>query len=237
MGETLTVFNQSALPKSHNVPSLMGPGAIKTVQGLGSLLSDCSCAEFIKKKNEERKDKRAKLPNVWLFVIKFMVIHACSELMDTQWHRDLIALISCTRQTKCPRFAQRMQGRKREERIFDLVSTWKQAVRLLITPLYSTSEQSCTVQRGALYISSLRKAIYRRGVTLPAPSYFLLFEMFFRCWCSSVAVGGKKTHKCLQRSLQCWENCGKAMMALITSKALRNLLSRPKLITNTNKDH
>lgn len=78
---------------------------------------------------------------------------------------------------------QRKHGGKREERIFDLVSTWKQAVRLLITPLYSPSEQSCAVQRGALYTSSPRKAIYRRRFPLVAPelfSFFLFWATFFR---------------------------------------------------------
>lgn len=112
--------------------------------------------------------------------------------MDTQWQCDLMALISCTCQTKRLRYVQRKQGGKREERIFDLVSTWKQAVRLLITRLYSTSEQSCAVQRGALYTSSLRKAIYRRGFTLLAQELFsFFFELLFRCRCSSVAAKNK----------------------------------------------
>lgn len=52
------LFNQRALLKSHNAQRLMDRGAIKTVVGLGSLLSDRSCAEFIKKKTKKQEKIR-----------------------------------------------------------------------------------------------------------------------------------------------------------------------------------
>lgn len=149
--------------------------------------------------------------------------------MDTQRQCDLMGLISCACQTKRPRNAQRKQGGKREERIFDLVSTWKQAVGLLITPLYSTGEQSCAVQRGALYISSPRKAIYRRGFTLLARelfSFFFFFELFFRCPCSSVAA--KKRMPSMQFPIL--RNYEIVTFECINIEAFSDMQSQPKIM-------
>lgn len=85
----------------------MDDGIVKTAIGFGSLLPDYSCTQFKKKKEEKRS---AKLPHVLLFVIKFMVMHAWSGLMDPQLQSDVMALVSCACQRKRLRYVEWKQG-------------------------------------------------------------------------------------------------------------------------------
>lgn len=116
----------------------------------------------------------------------------------------------------------RRGGEKREERIFDLVSTWKRAVRLLITRLYSRSEQSCAVQRGALHTSSLRKAIYRRGFTRLAPRVIFFFFFLSHFFVAGVLLSLQETNV-FSAVFQYWESIG-----IATLEAFSNTRNRPK---------
>lgn len=137
---------------------------------------------------------------MWLFVIKFMAMHAWSGLMDTQWQCDLMGLISCACQTKRRRYAQRKQGggaKKGRTNIWSCkhLETGREVINH--ATVFSQWAILRSAARGTAHFlppeSNLSPRLHSAGPT----SYFLFFfESLFRCRCSSVAA----RNKCLQCS-------------------------------------